>query len=253
MKEPMLDLTGKVAVVTGAARGIGRVITERLVGAGAAVALVDVTEDSVGQAATEVAGTGANARGYRCDVSSFEEVTTVAGRIQADFGRVDLLVNNAGITRDRLFVRMTPDDWSQVIAVNLTGTFNFTKAIAPSLLRQRSGSIVNIASVVGQAGNAGQANYAASKAGVIGMTKSLAREFAARGVRVNAVAPGFIRTAMTDGLAEEVQAQMRQTIPLGRFGEAGDVANVVMFLVSDLAGYVTGQVINCDGGMITAR
>jgi 3-oxoacyl-[acyl-carrier protein] reductase len=253
MKEPMLDLTGKVAVVTGAARGIGRVITERLVGAGAAVALVDVTEDSVGQAATEVAGTGANARGYRCDVSSFEEVTTVAGRIQTDFGRVDLLVNNAGITRDRLFVRMTPDDWSQVIAVNLTGTFNFTKAIAPSLLRQRSGSIVNIASVVGQAGNAGQANYAASKAGVIGMTKSLAREFAARGVRVNAVAPGFIRTAMTDGLAEEVQAQMRQTIPLGRFGEAGDVANVVMFLVSDLAGYVTGQVINCDGGMITAR
>jgi 3-oxoacyl-[acyl-carrier protein] reductase len=253
MKEPMLDLTGKVAVVTGAARGIGRVITERLVGAGAAVALVDVTEDSVGQAATEVAGTGANARGYRCDVSSFEEVTTVAGRIQTDFGRVDLLVNNAGITRDRLFVRMTPDDWSQVIAVNLTGTFNFTKAIAPSLLRQRSDSIVNIASVVGQSGNAGQANYAASKAGVIGMTKSLAREFAARGVRVNAVAPGFIRTAMTDGLAEEVQAQMRQTIPLGRFGEAGDVANVVMFLVSDLAGYVTGQVINCDGGMITAR
>ena len=137
--------------------------------------------------------------------------------------------------------------------MNLTGAFNFTKAIAPAMLKARAGSIVNIASVVGQSGNAGQANYAASKAGMIGLTKSLAKEFAARGVRVNAVAPGFIRTAMTDALTEEVQTQMKQLIPLGRMGEAGDVADVVMFLVSDLAGYVTGQVINCDGGMITAR
>ena len=249
----MLDLTGRVAVVTGAARGIGLVITERLADAGAGVALVDVVEDAVAQAAAEVGKRGGVSRGYRCDVSSFDDVETVGGRILADFGRVDILVNNAGITRDRLFIRMTAEDWGQVIAVNLTGAFNFTKAMAPSMLKQRAGSIVNIASVVGQAGNAGQTNYAASKAGMIGMTKSLAREFAARGVRVNAVAPGFIRTAMTDSLSEEVQAQMKQAIPLDRLGEAGDVANVVMFLVSDLASYVTGQVINCDGGMITAR
>ncbi len=251
--EAQLNLTGKVAVVTGAARGIGHVIAARLAGAGAAVALVDLVEDAVVGAAAEIGAGGVTARGYACDVSSFEAAEVAGTRILADLGRVDVLVNNAGITRDRLFVRMTPEDWSQVLAVNLTGAFNFTKVMAPAMLKQRAGSIVNIASVVGQSGNAGQANYAASKAGLIGMTKSLAREFAARGVRVNAVAPGFIRTAMTDALTEEVQAQMRQLIPLGRLGEAGDVADVVMFLVSDLANYVTGQVINCDGGMITAR
>jgi 3-oxoacyl-[acyl-carrier protein] reductase len=148
---------------------------------------------------------------------------------------------------------MTSDDWGQVIAVNLTGAFNVTKALAPTMLKQRGGSIINIASVVGQMGNAGQANYAASKAGLIGLTKSLAKEFAARGVRVNAIAPGFIRTAMTDALSEDVQNQMKQAIPLGRFGEPADVADVVLFLASNLAGYVTGQVINCDGGLITAR
>ncbi len=251
--ESKLSLTGKVAVITGAARGIGRVITGELARAGASVALVDVVEEAATQSAEEIASGGTAARGYRCDVSSFEDAEAVAGRILADFGRVDILVNNAGITKDRLFVRMTPDDWAQVIGVNLTGAFNFTKVLAPAMLKQREGSIVNIASVVGQAGNAGQANYAASKAGLIGMTKSLAKEFATRGVRVNAVAPGFIRTTMTDALSEDIQTQMKQAIPLGRFGEAGDVADVVMFLVSDLASYVTGQVINCDGGLITAR
>jgi 3-oxoacyl-[acyl-carrier protein] reductase len=177
----------------------------------------------------------------------------VGAKILSDFERVDILVNNAGITRDRLFIRMTADDWAQVLNVNLTGAFNATKVMAPPMLKQRSGAIVNIASVVGLNGNPGQTNYAASKAGMIGMTKSLAREFAARGVRVNAVAPGFIRTAMTDALGDDVQAQMKQVIPLGRLGEAGDVADVVLFLVSDLASYVTGQVVNCDGGMITAR
>jgi 3-oxoacyl-[acyl-carrier protein] reductase len=166
---------------------------------------------------------------------------------------VDVLVNNAGITRDRLIMRMTSEDWDLVLKVNLTGAFNFCKVLGPQMLKQRSGSIVNIASVIGQMGNAGQVNYGASKAGLIGLTKSLAKEFAGRGVRVNAVAPGFIRTAMTDALKEEIQEQMRSTIPLGRFGEPSDVANVVLFLVSDLAAYVTGQVVNCDGGMVMAR
>ncbi len=247
------NLKSQVAVVTGAGRGIGREIAAHLAGAGASIALVDVAEEAVAAVAGELARPGMEARGYRCDVSSLDEATAVAEKILADFGRVDVLVNNAGITRDRLFMRMTAEDWGQVIAVNLTGAFNFSKALSPAMLKQRSGSIVNIASVVGQVGNAGQANYAASKAGMIGLTKALAREFAPRGVRVNAVAPGFIRTGMTDGLAEDVQAQMMQAIPLGRWGEPGDVADVVMFLVSDLASYVTGQVINCDGGMVTAR
>lgn len=247
------DLEEKVAVVTGGARGIGREIAERLGGAGAGLALVDVNEELVAQAAREVSESGIVARGYSCDVSSLDATVATGEKILSDFGRVDVLVNNAGITRDRLFLRMTADDWQQVMAVNLTGAFNASKAFAPAMLKQRDGCIVNIASVVGQAGNPGQANYAASKAGLIGLTKTLAREFAPRGVRVNAVAPGFIRTAMTEALSEDVQMQMRQAIPLGRFGEPADVAGVVMFLVSDLANYVTGQVINCDGGMVTAR
>jgi 3-oxoacyl-[acyl-carrier protein] reductase len=248
-----MELSGKVAVVTGAARGIGREITDRLAAAGAALALLDVVDDTVTRAAGEVAARGTVARGYACDVSSYPAVESVAARVAADFGRVDILVNNAGITRDRLLVRMTPEDWGQVIAVNLTGAFNVTKALGPVMLKQRSGCVVNIASVVGQVGNAGQVNYAASKAGLIGMTKSLAKEFAPRGVRVNAVAPGFIRTAMTDALPEETRAQMIQAVPLGRMGETKDVADVVMFLVSDLASYLTGQVVNCDGGLVMAR
>ena len=248
-----MDLAGKTAVVTGAARGIGLEIAERMARAGAAVAMLDVVEDTVVQSAAEVAKGGAKARGYRCDVASYDDAVAVGERIVADFERVDVLVNNAGITRDKLFLRMAPEDWAQVIAVNLTGAFNVTKALAPAMLKQRDGSIINIASVVGLMGNAGQANYAASKAGLIGLTKSLAKEFAPRNVRVNAIAPGFIRTAMTDALSEEVQTQMKQAIPLARFGEPSDVAGVVMFLASDLAGYVTGQVINCDGGLITAR
>jgi 3-oxoacyl-[acyl-carrier protein] reductase len=248
-----MELSGQTAVVTGAARGIGREIAERLATAGAAVAVVDVADDAVAQAATELSKHGATSRGYRCDVSSLDATNELGERVLADFGRVDILVNNAGITKDRLFIRMSGEDWGAVIAVNLTGAFNMTKAFAPALLKQRAGSIVNIASVVGQMGNPGQANYAASKAGLIGLTKSLAKEFAPRGVRVNAVAPGFIRTAMTDALPEDVQGQMKQIIPLGRFGEPADVAAVVKFLASDAAAYVTGQVINCDGGMITAR
>lgn len=248
-----MELSGRVAVVTGAARGIGREIAERLAAAGAAIAAVDVADDLARETAQALSRPDATSRGYRCDVSSMDAASELGERVLADFGHVDVLVNNAGITRDRLFVRMTEDDWGTVISVNLTGAFNVTKVFAPAMLKQRAGSIVNIASVVGQMGNPGQANYAASKAGLIGLTKSLAKEFAPRGVRVNAVAPGFIRTVMTDALSEEMQNQMKQIIPLGRFGEPGDVAGVVMFLVSDTSAYVTGQVINCDGGMITAR
>jgi 3-oxoacyl-[acyl-carrier protein] reductase len=248
-----MELSGRVAVVTGAARGIGREIAERIAAAGAAVAIVDVSDEAVAQAAGELSKTGVTARGYRCDVSSFDDAAAVGERVLADFGRVDILINNAGITKDRLFIRMSAEDWTAVINVNLTGAFNFSKAFAPAMLKQRAGCVVNIASVVGQMGNAGQANYAASKAGMIGLTKSLAKEFAPRGVRVNAVAPGFIRTHMTDALTEDVQSQMKQAIPLGRFGETGDVADVVMFLVSDRSAYVTGQVINCDGGLVMAR
>ncbi|HEX6791636.1 MAG TPA: 3-oxoacyl-[acyl-carrier-protein] reductase [Candidatus Krumholzibacteria bacterium] len=242
-----------MAVITGAARGIGREIAERLGAAGASLAVVDVDDGAVAQAAADISRSGVTARGYRCDVSSFDDAAAVGERIAGDFGRVDILVNNAGITRDKLFLRMSADDWGAVLNVNLTGAFNVTRAFTSVMLKQRSGSIVNIASVVGQMGNAGQANYAASKAGMIGLTKSLAKEFAPRGVRVNAVAPGFIRTPMTDALSEEVQTQMKQAIPLGRFGETGDVASVVMFLVSDASAYVTGQIINCDGGMVMAR
>ena len=248
-----MELSDRVAVVTGAARGIGREIAGRIAAAGGFVAVVDVSDDAVAQAARELSSAGVTARGYRCDVSSFDDAAALGERVLADFGRVDIVINNAGITRDRLFVRMTADDWTSVINVNLTGAFNVSKAFAPALLKQRSGCIVNIASVVGQMGNAGQANYAASKAGMIGLTKTLAKEFAPRAVRVNAVAPGFIRTPMTDALSGEVQNQMKQAIPMGRFGETGDVAGVVMFLVSDASAYVTGQVINCDGGLVMAR
>lgn len=247
------ELKNKVAVVTGSARGIGREIAGTLAREGVHIAVVDVDAEIAAATARDLEGLGGRARSYHCDVSSFEAVEALGAAVMGDFDRVDILVNNAGITRDRLMVRMTAEDWNLVLGVNLTGAFNFCKVFGPGMLRQRSGSIVNIASVIGQMGNAGQANYAASKAGMIGLTKSLAREFAGRGVRVNAVAPGFIRTAMTDALKDEVQEQMRAAIPLTRFGEPGDVANIVLFLVSDLAGYVTGQVINCDGGMVMAR
>jgi len=248
-----MDLSGKVALVTGGARGIGRSIAERLAGAGAGIAVVDVQRETVEEAARDIETDGVAARAYVCDVSSFDAVKELAVSVESDFGQVDFIVNNAGITRDRLLMRMTPDDWNAVLAVNLTGTFNFCKVFGPPMLKRREGGIVNIASVIGLMGNAGQANYAASKAGIIGLTKALAKEFAGRGVRVNAIAPGFIQTAMTDALAGEVQAKMKEAIPLGRLGNPEDVANIVLFLVSDLGSYVTGQVINCDGGMIMAR
>jgi len=248
-----IELKGKIALVTGGARGIGKEIALRLATCGAGIALVDVQRELAEEAAGEVGALGVTARAYACDVSSYEAVAQLAETVAGDFDQVDILINNAGITRDRLLVRMTPEDWDSVVAVNLTGAFNFCKVFGPPMLKRREGGIVNIASVIGQMGNAGQANYAASKAGVIGLTKALAKEFAGRGVRVNAIAPGFIRTAMTDALSEDVQSKMKEAIPLGRFGDPVDVANTILFLVSDLSGYVTGQVINCDGGMVMAR
>ncbi|MDH3198185.1 MAG: 3-oxoacyl-[acyl-carrier-protein] reductase [Candidatus Krumholzibacteria bacterium] len=248
-----MHFEGRTAVVTGAARGIGKAIAERLAGEGAALCVIDVDEAAAKATAEEIGALGVNARAWPCDVASFEAVEALGSTVMDAFGSVDVLVNNAGITRDRLIMRMSPQEWDQVIAVNLTGAFNFCKVFGPQMLRQRSGAIVNIASVVGQMGNAGQANYAASKAGLIGLTKSLAKEFAARGVRVNAVAPGFIRTPMTEKLTDEVRTTMMSTIPMGRFGEPEDVADIVYFLASDLSRYVTGQVVNCDGGMIMAR
>jgi 3-oxoacyl-[acyl-carrier protein] reductase len=250
--EKRMEHAGKIAFVTGGSRGIGREIAVELAKRGAAVAIADVREADVNTVSGELSSLGVDAAGFVCDVSSFADVERTAGAVIARFGRVDFIVNNAGITRDKLLLRMAPDDWEKVLSVNLTGVFNVVKAFAPHLLKQRAGKIVNVSSVIGLIGNAGQANYAASKAGVIGLTRSLAKEFAPRGIAVNAVAPGFIETAMTEALPAEVRDQMKGAIPLGRFGTVTDVANVVMFLLSGMSDYVTGQVINCDGGMVMA-
>lgn len=244
------DASRRVAVVTGASRGIGRAVACGLAADGFDLALVyagnaDAAADAV--AACEVAG--ATARAYRCDVSNVDEVKATADAVLADFGSVWALVNNAGITRDTLLARMKDEDFARVLEVNLTGAFNMMRALTRPLMRQRGGRIVSMSSVVGLMGNAGQANYAASKAGLIGLTKSVARELAPRGVTVNAVAPGFVRTDMTAALPEQVVERYEGQIPLGRLADPEEVAGVVRFLVSDAAAYVTGEVIRVDGGM----
>lgn len=244
------DASRRVALVTGASRGIGRAVAYGLAADGFDLALVyagnaDAAADAV--AACEAAG--AAARAYRCDVSNADEVKAAADAVLADFGSVWALVNNAGITRDTLLARMKDEDFSRVLDVNLTGAFNMMRALTRPLMRQRGGRIVNMSSVVGLMGNAGQANYAASKAGLIGLTKSIARELAPRGVTVNAVAPGFVRTDMTAALPEQVVERYEGQIPLGRLADPEEVAGVVRFLVSDAAAYVTGEVIRVDGGM----
>jgi len=244
-------LEGKTALITGGARGIGRAIALRFAAEGAHIAFSDIRIDEQAQELEkQLQAMGVRAKGYASDASSFEDSEKLVNDIVADFGTIDILVNNAGITRDNLLMRMTEADWDLVIKVNLKSVFNLTKAVQKVMLKNRKGSIINMSSVVGVKGNAGQANYSASKAGMIGFTKSIAQELGSRNVRCNAVAPGFIETEMTAKLPEDVKKEWAEKIPLRRAGQPEDVANACVFLASDLSSYVTGQVINVCGGMV---
>ena len=243
-------LSGKTAIVTGAARGIGKAIALKFASEGANVAFTDLVIDENAQnTEKELAALGVKVKGYASNAANFEDTAKVVAEIHKDFGSIDILVNNAGITRDGLMMRMTEQQWDMVINVNLKSAFNFIHACTPIMMRQKTGSIINMASVVGVSGNAGQSNYSASKAGMIGLAKSVAKELGSRGVRANAIAPGFIITEMTAVLSEEVKAEWAKQIPLRRGGTPEDVANVATFLASDLSSYLTGQVIHCCGGM----
>ena len=244
-------MTSPVAIVTGAGRGIGEAIARRLARDGARVACVSRTESNASRTADAInAASPGAARPYAVDVADRKAVAAVCERILADFGRVDILVNNAGLTRDGLAMRMSEEDWDLVLDTNLKGAFNLIQGVMRPMLKQRAGRIINIASVAGLTGNAGQANYSASKAGLIGLTKTLARELASRSITVNAVAPGFINTDMTGILPDTVKAAVLQQIPLGRFGDPGDIAGAVAFLAGPEGKYITGQTLTVDGGMV---
>jgi 3-oxoacyl-[acyl-carrier protein] reductase len=245
-------LEGKTAIVTGAARGIGKSIAIRFAKEGCNIAFTDLAIDENAQATEkELEALGVKVKGYASNAANFEDTHKVVDEIVKDFGRVDILVNNAGITRDGLMMRMSEQQWDMVINVNLKSAFNFIHALTPVMMKQKAGSIINMSSVVGVHGNAGQANYSASKAGMIGLAKSVAKELGSRGVRANAIAPGFIATEMTHQLSEEVRAEWAKQIPLRRAGTPEDVADAALFLASDLSSYITGQVIQVDGGMNT--
>ncbi len=243
-------LEGKTALITGAARGIGKAIAVEYAKHGANIAFTDLVIDEVGQATEqELASYGVKVKGYASNAADFEAAHAVVKQIHEKFGSIDVLVNNAGITKDTLMMRMSEAQWDAVLTVNLKSAFNFIHAVTPIMARQRGGSIINMSSVVGVSGNAGQCNYSASKAGLIGLAKSIAKEMGPRGIRANCIAPGFIITEMTAALPEEVREQWAKTIPLRRGGTPEDVAKVALFLASDLSGYVTGQTIHCCGGM----
>ncbi len=242
-----IDLTGKVALVTGSTRGIGRAIAEALAAAGARVAVVGRDLPRAERAATEI---GRGAKGFACDVSDTAAVSALVTDVEASFGAIDILVNNAGLTKDNLIMRLKDEDWDTVIDANLRGAFASIRAASRGMMKRRSGRIINISSVVGVIGNRGQANYAASKAGLIGLTKSVAKELASRNILCNAVAPGFIATDMTAALGDEQRQALERQIPLERLGSPADIASAVVFLASDHAAYITGQVLVVDGGMV---
>lgn len=242
-----IDLTGRTAVVTGSTRGIGRAIAEALAAAGARVAVVGRDKPRADEVAAEI---GQGAQGFACDVSETAQVNALIEDVEKAFGRIDILVNNAGLTRDNIMLRLKDEDWDAVLNANLRGAFASTRAAVRGMMKRRSGRIINISSVVGLIGNKGQTNYAASKAGLIGMTKSVAKEFASRGILANVVAPGFIESDMTNALTPEQRAQLFSQVPLERLGSPGDVAAAVLFLASDLSAYITGQVLVVDGGMV---
>ncbi len=246
----MYNLEDKIVVVTGGARGIGFSITQKFAKQGAISIILDLDQDAIDKAVKEIDDAGYRALGYNTDVTNNKAIKKLFNKIYDEFGKIDILVNNAGITKDGLLMKMKEEDWDKVITVNLKGTYNCTQAISRYLLKQREGVIINIASIIGIMGNAGQANYAASKGGIIALTKSTAKEFAARNIRVNSIAPGFIKTKMTDKLSDEIIDSYSKAIPLSRMGLPEDVANLCIFLASDQSSYITGQTINIDGGLI---
>lgn len=244
-----MKLNGKVALVTGAAQGIGKAIALLLARNGADIVVSDINLEKAEETAKEIRAIGPKAMAVKVDVANLSDVERMVTGILEKLAKIDILVNNAGITRDKLILRMTEEDWDAVLGVNLKGTFNCTKAVVRHMAKQRSGKIVNIASVVGEMGNAGQANYSASKAGVIGLTKTIAREYAQRGINVNAIAPGYIETPMTEALPEKAKEELIKLIPMDRLGKPEDVAEAVLFLVSEESSYITGQVLNVNGGI----
>lgn len=245
-----MDLKGKIAIVTGSSKGIGKAIVLELARCGAKVVVSGRNPERIEQVRSEVEKIGADSIAVAADVSDSEAASNLVNKTLEKWERVDILVNNAGITRDNLIMRMSKEDWNEVLQTNLTGAFNCIKSVTRQMMKQRSGCIINITSVVGIMGNAGQANYAASKAGIIGLTKSVARELASRSITCNAVAPGYIETEMTGRLDEKIKENLKQQIPLGRIGDIEDVAKVVAFLASENASYITGQVLNVDGGLL---